>query len=226
MKRLIYLLSVVTLLAACAPSPQAIQTAIAKTLTAAPTLTLIPTQTNTPVPTFTSTPKRTSTPRPTPTSEDGTFSNPIPYGFLMGMEQSTNGATKVNFDFGVKSVIRGQDAWKIIYRANMFNDAPPAGMEALLVEVYLKVTSTTGFLTLGQYDISISSKGRLIDHFTYSPCCLSGAGYTEFDAKLNPGGELTGWIGSMVSIDDNAPLLVVGANYNGSGGVYFALPTP
>jgi hypothetical protein len=212
------------LLTACAPSETTIQTAIANTLTAAPTLTTIPTQTNTPFPTFTSTPKRTSTPRPTPTSDMGTFSNPLPSGYSAGMQRSVNGVS-VSFNFEIKNVIRGQDAWTIIYRANQFNDAPPSGMEAIMVELYVKVISTSGFLTLNNYDLSIATKGRVIGPFAYSPCCLNNAGYTEFDAKLNPGGELTGWIASMVSIDDNAPLLVLDADYNGQGGVYFSLPT-
>jgi hypothetical protein len=212
------------LLTACAPSQKTIQTDVAKTLTAAPTLTPIPTQTNTPLPTSTSTPVHTSTPRPSPTPEIGTFGNPIPFGYKVGMSRTTNGI-KVDYDFEIMKVIRGQDAWTIIYRANYFNDAPPSGMEAILIELYVKNTSTSGFLTLQKYDFSISTNGRLIDPFTYSPCCLDSAGYTVFDAKLNPGGELTGWIASMVSIGDNAPLLVLGAAYSGQGGIYFFLPT-
>jgi hypothetical protein len=135
----------------------------------------------------------------------------------------TENGVKVNYNFEIKSVIRGEEAWSVIHEANMFNDAPPSGMEAIMIEMYVKVTSTSGFLTLASNDFSISTKGRIIDPYTYSPCCLASAGYTEFDAKLNPGGELTGWIASMVNIDDNAPLLVLGADYNGRGGIYFSL---
>jgi hypothetical protein len=219
---IIFICILVILLSACAPSQTVIQTAIASTLTSAPTLTPFPSQTNTLFPTFTPTPTRTSTPRPTPTYEMGTFSNPYPFGWDVYLIHTESGET-VDITMRVEKIIRGQEAWSIIYRANMFNDAPPSGMEVIMVEIYDKVTSMSGFLSLGRYDFSIATKGRIIDPYTYSPCCLNNAGYPEFDAKLNPGGELTGWIASMVNIDDNAPLLVLGADYDGRGGMYFSL---
>jgi len=130
---------------------------------------------------------------------------------------------KVEFIIRIKKMIRGQEAWSAIYQANMFNDAPPNGMEAIMVQIYVKNISNSGFLSLDEYDFSIVSKGQVIDHLSYSPCCLNSAGYIEFEAKLNPGGEFTGWIASMVNEDENNPLIVLGADRNGRGGMYFSL---
>ena len=46
----------------------------------------------------------------------------------------------------------------------------------------------------------------------------------EFEVKLNPSGEHTGWFSSAVNIDKNAPMLVLGPDRSsGKGGFYLAL---
>jgi hypothetical protein len=232
MRRIIIILPMVLMvICACTLSQQIIQTAIAETQTAAPTQTTIPTKTHTPSPTHTSTPSPTFTPQstftplPTPTVEFGSFNNPWPPGTTAYLLLTSEGET-IEFAMKIVNVIRGKEAWSVIHQANMYNDAPPSGMEVILVQLYVKNTSTSGFLNITNYEFSVVSKGRVIDPFSYTPCCLQNAGYVEFDAKLNSGGEITGWIASMVNNDDTSPLLVVGADHNGRGGIYFALPTP
>jgi len=130
----------------------------------------------------------------------------------------------ITFVIKVEEVIRGDEAWSIIYKANKFNDPPPDGFEAILVKIYIKNTSSAGFLELSKYDsLALATKGNVLDGFFYSPCCLDNAGLVEFDVKLNPSGEHTGWFASAVHIDENSPMLVVGADRSGKGGVYFSL---
>ncbi len=175
--------------------------------------------TNTPKPT--STPKPTNTPKPTDPPSLGTFSNPLPFGDEVPMKTTDEGIT---FVIKVEEVIRGDEAWSIIYKANKFNDPPPDGFEAILVKIYIKNTSSAGFLELSKYDsLALATKGNVLDGFFYSPCCLDNAGLVEFDVKLNPSGEHTGWFASAVHIDENSPMLVVGADRSGKGGVYFSL---
>ena len=185
-----------------------------------PTSTATDASTNTPKPTNTRRP--TNTPKPTNTPSIGAFNNPVPFG--AGPQLTlTNEGEKVDFIFRVEEVIRGDEAWSIIYEANKFNDPPPDGFEPLLVKVYVKNTSSAGFLEIKYYDLAVATKGNVLDGFFYSPCCLDNAGLVEFEVKLNPSGEHTGWFASAVHIDENSPMLVVGADSNGRGGIYFSL---
>lgn len=226
---------VVVFLTSCFPSDAQIQKAIMETLTAAPTSTLVPTQTLIPtqtptamaLPTRTSTPRpsRTPTPRPTATPSIGTLKNPYPFGSAASLIQTSRGE-KIEFTFQVKSIMRGQEAWSAIRAANRFNDPPPNGMEPIMVELYVRNDSSNGILNINKFDLYIVTKGRFIDAFDYSPCCLQDEGYMEFDIKLAGGGEATGWFVSMVNIDDNSPKLVIGADSSGRGGIYFSLVSP
>jgi len=169
----------------------------------------------------TNTRRPTNTPKPTDPPSLGTFSNPLPFGVETPMKTTDEGIT---FVIKVEEVIRGDEAWSIIYKANKFNDPPPDGFEAILVKIYIKNTSSAGFLELSKYDsLALATKGNVLDGFFYSPCCLDNAGLVEFDVKLNPSGEHTGWFASAVHIDENSPMLVVGADRSGKGGVYFSL---
>ena len=130
----------------------------------------------------------------------------------------------ISFVVKVEEVIRGDEAWSIIYKANQFNDPPPDGFEAILVKIYIKNTSSADFLELSIYNsLSLATKGNVLDGWFYSPCCLDSAGLVEFEVKLNPSGEHTGWFASAVHIDENSPMLVVGADSSGKGGVYLSL---
>jgi len=225
------LIALIVCLAACAPSQQAIQTAIARTQTAIKTSTRRPTvtpqATHTLIPTLTFIPTHIPiiTPRKTPTPNVGTLDNPFPFGMLATLSRSSGGE-KIIFILQIKTVMRGQDAWSAIYSANRFNDAPPAGMEAIMIELYAKNISTSGILKFEKYDFSIVSRGRFIDAFDYSPCCLKNAGFLEFEILLAPNGEASGWIASMVSEGDQSPILAAGSDQSGRGGIYFSLASP
>ena len=169
----------------------------------------------------TNTPKPTSTPKPTDPPSLGTFSNPFPFGFEVPMVRTDE---DISFVVKVEEVIRGDEAWSIIYKANQFNDPPPDGFEPILVKIYVKNKSSADFLELSIYNsLSLATKGNVLDGWFYSPCCLDSAGLVEFEVKLNPSGEHTGWFASAVHIDENSPMLVVGADRSGKGGVYFSL---
>ena len=69
MRKLLACLAILVLFTGCAPSPEAIQRAIAVTETAKPTLTITPSPTSTSTPTLTLTPTSTSTPTPIPLAD-------------------------------------------------------------------------------------------------------------------------------------------------------------
>ncbi len=237
MKYLFALIIILALLSSCAPTQEQIEKAIQETQAEEVRLyTSTPADTNTPLPTdtpaATNTPKPTNTRRPTHTRTStntpkprlGTFSNPFPFKTGAQMTLTTDEGEKVAFMLRVEEIIRGDEAWSIIVRANRFNDPPPDGFEPILVKVFVNNTSSAGFLELNKYTgLALATKGNVLDGFFYSPCCLDSAGLVEFDVKLNPSGEHTGWFAAAVHIDENTPMLVVGADRSGKGGIYFSL---
>lgn len=213
------------ILCSCSPTPQQIEKAINETQTAnVSNITETPIVSHTPtIKEVTNTPKPTNTRRPTEAPQLGAYNNPFPAGEWVYLTMTTNGE-KTEFRIRITGSIRGDEAWEIIKQANSFNEMPPNGFEAILIEISIKNTSPSAFLSLDKYDIALATKGNVTFYDFYSPCCLDRAGYPEFDAQLNPTGEHSGWIARAVSIDDNSPMIIIGADYDGSGGLYFSVP--
>jgi len=215
------------LMVACGkPSQSAIQTAIAQTLAARPTQISEKTSTIQPI---TNTPRPINTPSPTKTPQPkyGSLVDPVPFN-TSGQFNSIDSNGVFNITAKVTQVMRGQEAWNTIYSANPYNDPPPAGMEAILIELYVHNDSTTGTFTIEKYKIfefyKIVSNGRYLDGLSYHPCCLDNAGLLLLDEiMIAPDGETMGWFGSMVNQTDINPLLALGVNNQGSGGIYFKL---
>ena len=226
MKKCVSILFLLTFLCACSPTAEQIEKAIQQTQTAgvsaftetpqtvtSPTLPKLPKNT----------PRPTSTKKPTDAPKSGTYERPFPAGDWVYLTMTSEGET-VDFRIKIEEVIRGDEAWEIITEANMFNEMPPEGYEPILIKISIRNTSPSGFLSLDKYDISIATKGNVTSYSFYSPCCLDSAGYVEFDAQLNPTGEHSGWIARAVDTDDDSPMVIIGADYNGRGGLYFSLP--
>jgi hypothetical protein len=229
-KTFVTLISIFILLAACAPTEAEIQStvqaAIAQTqaaYTPTPTLTFTPSFTNTPI--FTSTPKPTNTPKPSPTPKQGTIQDPLRSTEDRLFTITKLGETSV-FELHILQVIRGDEAYRIIKSANMFNDKPPEGMEYVLIQ--LQAISNSGTLKLSGYDFVLVSKGQLFDGFASLVCCLKDEGYQEFEANIVlPGVTAEGWIARPVFIDDPAPMLAIGVGYdNDISDAIFILLTP
>lgn len=190
--------------------------------TATPRPTSTPAATRTPRPTV-----PTRTPRPTSTPDYGTAaSNPFPFGYEVSLTRSENGNEVTDWTLQVLEVIRGEEADRLVHRANQFNDPPPAGTSWMFVKV--KVTLVSGqVLTFDDSDAAILSGGQLFVGFDFSACCTDDVGYPEIDAKIAaPGYSSEGWIIRPVMLDDEKPLLVLNVDmFNPSieDGLFFAL---
>lgn len=121
----------------------------------------------------------------------------------------------------IKQVIRGTTAWSMIQSANMFNDPPDYGYEYVLVKIKWDYLSGTTAST--SYDIS-----------GYDFDCYSGTGVSydmplvvepspALDATLYPGASTEGWVAYQVLKTDLTPVLVIGQNYDGTGGSWFKI---
>lgn len=206
-----------TVIAFINPTPTTTATATAtSTSTPTPTSTKTATPTVTNTPTATNTPRSTNTPRPTATPEVGSRQNPVPFSEMMMLTLS-NGTRE--FSISVEDVVRGDEAWQMIYAANMFNDPAPQGKEWILIDV--KILYLTGpqdsVLEINQYFFDIVSNGQILDlPFAVVP-------EPELNVSLFPLGLGEGWLAGQVYTRDSNPLLVIGYVPDRNNGFYFSL---
>ena len=217
----------VVFLTACAPTESMIQTAIAQTQMANPTLPSTSTPIDTSAPTSTITPNVTNTLAPTKTPimtktpENGTRLNPFPFGEETYFWQEIDG-TKMDFSITIGEVIRGEDAWAVIYRANPFSDPPPTNMQYVIIQVLIDHYGTdTGAIKIDEGDFVIVTNGQVFKHNDIFVCCLEDAGFPELDLSLFSGAKATGWMAVHVYNNDPQPLLAFWLERDGTGGYFF-----
>lgn len=157
----------------------------------------------------------------TPSAPSGKYgrANPAPVGTAQSVSiDSYSGNYSVSAL--ITEALRGDDAWKKIKAANMYNDAAPDGKEYILVKIRLSLDSVDG-------DRSVS-----FSRFDFTPYSATNAEYDSvsvvapdprFSGSLYQGGTLEGYAAYLVDKTDTAPKVVFGAKYDGTGGIWFAL---
>ena len=161
------------------------------------------------------------TPTATPLADKGySRSRPAePDALLYLREQSRRSAHEVRIQ--LSEIIRGDEAWKRLNDANIFNEPPPPGFEYMIIDV--RFEHLTGPTEDTQYRIYeslftlVSSEGR-----DYDRQYLSAPSPT-LDASLYPGASAQGWVAVMVATHDLDPLLTFGREYSGRGGLWWRL---
>lgn len=132
--------------------------------------------------------------------EIGSRSNPVPLGQPMSLVFQDI----ANFQIVVVEIIRGQDAWNMIYEANMFNEQPIEGMEYVLAKIGITYqTSTEQDYTLSidsLYFNSVSNNQVLDSPYVVEP-------EPELNVELFPGGYGEGYLAFLTYADDPAPLI-------------------
>lgn len=121
----------------------------------------------------------------------------------------------------VDEVIRGEEAWKKISQANIFNDGAGEGKEYFLAKISVQVTKNEK--ADASVDINralftlVSGSGKSYDEFfsvvTPDP---------QFDSDLYVGASTIGWVAFKVDKTDVAPIITFARNYDGTGGVWFS----
>ena len=146
------------------------------------------------------------------------YSNPAPLNTTQVIE-AEDFLQKYKVEMSVKEIIRGEEAWKLVQEANMFNGPAPEGYEYLLAKIYFKlldIDEGKQFDLLGEMDIDlVSSDGK--DYGWVSAV----APEPQLRASLYKGASHEGWAVYIVKKDDVKPKLVFGRNYDGSGGIWF-----
>jgi len=115
-------------------------------------------------------------------------------------------ASLTNWDVQVLEIKRGEDAWKDIQAANMFNEAPPAGMEYLLIKLWVKSKyADSNEHSIGGCDFAVTG-----DRLKLYTCSMSSVvePKPQLDAKLYTGGETEGWVSFAVTQGEGHLLIV------------------
>jgi len=118
----------------------------------------------------------------------------------------------------VLEVIRGAQAWNMIYAANQYNDPAPVGTEYILVKI--------------RYNYVNGPTLENLDRFTFETFSSTGVKYALasiigpeplFSASIYAGNILEGWAAYRVTTTDLKPVLSFGVDYKGEGGVWFKI---
>lgn len=156
------------------------------------------------------------------TSNTGTTysrTNPAPVGTSQTVTVD-NYSQKYTAVITVTDVVRGASAWQKIKAANQFNDEPADGKEYILTKIKATVTSSSD-------DKAVNFSGYNFDAFSSTNVEYPSVSVVEPEPELSGNvykdGTLEGYVTFLVNTSDTAPKIVYGANYDGTGGVWFSL---
>lgn len=149
--------------------------------------------------------------------------NPAPINTAQTYTKSDKYIERNNYTVGIRIIdaIRGDAAWAKIKEANIFNSPAPDGYEYVLAEIVFSAISTNGdyAISISEYNFKVfTSNNEEVEQsigIVEPTPALSGQAY--------PGGNLQGYAVFTVLKGDAAPKVVYGANYDGSGGIWFSL---
>ena len=189
--------------------PKAIYTQVARTVRASMTKTASVNDTPTS--------ENTLAPEATPTVEVGTRANPVPFGIPHPVVFNND----IVFTLTITKTIRGQEAFNVIYSANMYNDPAPEGQEYILyygIVNYLTSNNPDKILEISDSNFKSISNNQIIDY----PWLVLPK--PEFNLKLFQGGLGEGYFALLVYKDDPSPLISLGANiYDNANRIYFSI---
>ncbi len=158
---------------------------------------------------------------PAPQTPENSRNNPVPVGSTGTITIDTK-----TFELEVVSLFRGPSAYIRLYAARESNALPKPGYEWILFKLGIRYMSEPSdkIADVDRYDLDIFS--------------AAGSKYVtepdpDFDFDFFPGAYAEGWQAWQVSILDEHPVLLFGADYNHEGGLWLALseaaggtPTP
>ncbi|MNW41414.1 hypothetical protein D3C74_185510 [compost metagenome] len=164
-----------------------------------------------------STPPSQDTPT-NPKSSENSRLNPAEIGTTLPFAVK-NILDEYSGNVSISQVIRGDEAWRMIHEANMFNNEPADGYEYMLVKAKVAITKNTKSdaavdLWGGDFTL-VSATGTAYDTqavVTPDP---------KLDASIYVGSSNEGWVAFQVKKSDQSPLIVFERKYDGSGGVWF-----
>lgn len=156
------------------------------------------------------------------TGEKYSRKNPAPVGVeqVLDYKDPYNSDDDFKVSVTITETIRGEAALLKIKEANQFNDAPDDGYEYVLAKVRMTVLSLGSDKAFDADDwdfTSFSSNNEEIKH-------VFAAGLEpELGGKLYEEASTEGWMVLLVKADDANPKVAYHLDYDGTGGIWFAL---
>lgn len=108
------------------------------------------------------------------------------------------------YEIEMVDVLSGEEAWRMVEAANMFNSEPDPGMEYILAKFRVKVLNVEGNQAATIYS-------AMFDTFSgsgtkYTQMAFVAGLEPDFDTELFAGAENTGWVAFLVNQSDTNPL--------------------
>lgn len=114
----------------------------------------------------------------------------------------------------VLDVVRGDEAWDMVEKANQFNDAPKQGTEYVAVKVHVQYIGTEDkTVQIGQGSFRSTGSANVV----YDPPSVVSP-EPRLEATLYPGGEFEGWIVVQAGQNEGNLTLVFDPLFDFSGG--------
>ncbi len=124
----------------------------------------------------------------------------------------------------VLETIRGEENIAKVRKSVVTDDSPKEGYELMMIKVAVNAVSINGDRAVepSKYNFTcFTSNNEETDHAYLH---MEGEnGFNWLEGKIYEGGSTEGWIVVQVKKEDPAPKLAYGLDYQGSGGVWFAL---
>lgn len=145
--------------------------------------------------------------------------NPAPVGTAQSIAVD-NYSANYTVTLTVTDAIRGDDAWAMVKEANMFNSAPEEGKEYIVVKVKAELLSSEDDKSVSfseySFDCFSAQGSEYLSSYVVNPS-------PNFSGSLYAGSSLEGYFTLLVDETDMAPTIVYGADYYGTGGVWFSI---
>lgn len=158
-------------------------------------------------------------------------SNPAPINTVQTYKYTQGDFISSTGDYTVSArvleVVRGDeaykqlsDAYKKYYSMLQFTQKPDEGYEYMNVKIAFSVVDTENDIAISpdkyDFDFYTSNNEKYEKKFfaTYLP---------DFSDSVYAGGNTEGWVTVEVKKDDASPKMAYGLDYNGAGGIWFAL---
>ncbi len=148
--------------------------------------------------------------------------NPAPIGVsqTVGAKILLN---EYNARVTVNSVVRGEEAWDMIYNENEYAPKPKDGKEYILANVTMEILDSTEEDTIyfNHLAFSIFSTDYVAQNGTIMT--TSSIPSPAFGGNVYAGGKLEGYVPIMVDITDENPKLTFGITNTNPDGIWFDL---
>jgi hypothetical protein len=153
-------------------------------------------------------------------------SNPAPIGSTQSIRLGTNDADFNYYEYTakvtLKEVFRGDEAWKMLKDANMFNSEPKEGKEYVLIKVSVSVDELSD-------DVSANISQAMFNFYStdftkynnISLCVMPNN--QNINTNVYNGGTVEGYVCKEIDVADATPTIAFGQDYSGNGGIWFSL---